>query len=541
MYGPQPVLRDASWEIPAGTVMGLVGPNGAGKSTLLNIVRGTETADEGSVYRQPGTTIGYLPQEPRFDDDATPLSEVMAADKALAELESRMAQLERSMGEPAVYEDAEKLADVMEQHARTLAEFEDRGGPNLKGRAESTLRALGIPDHLFHIPMSALSGGQKKQVGMSKILVTGPDVLLLDEPDNHLDMPGKVAMERMITSFEGTVVIISHDRHLLDVVAEMIVEVGHLGQIGGGPQITVYHGNYSEYAFEKASAEARTAQAFDIQQREIQRLEQSMHRLMAWSRNGANEKFVKRAKNIQRRIDSIDRIERPRQQKQIGLRLQSERGSNKVIDLQSVSKSFEGPPVLSDVNTVIWSGERVGLVGENGSGKSVLFRLLRGEEQPTSGDVRLGPSVSVGYYAQEHETLDLDRNAVEEIRRAKPMHEGDAFAFLGRFQIGHELASKPMNTLSGGEKARVQLAKLMLGQGNLLLLDEPTNNLDILSAEALEDALAAYEGTVFVISHDRYFLDRVVTRVVEVADASLIEHPGGMDQYMEKSAIGAPA
>jgi ATP-binding cassette subfamily F protein 3 len=353
---------------------------------------------------------------------------------------------------------------------------------------------------------------------------------LLDEPDNHLDLKGKEFLEKLIADYPGAVVIVSHDRYLLDIVAEEISEL----EAG---ELKHYVGNYSEYAFEKRQRLLKQMQMFSVQQREIKRLEFSIRRLMGWGA-GQNEKFVRRARSMQKRLDKVERIEKPIMERRgIGLELKAaRRGSNKVLEVRHLGKSFDGIMVLDDVNLLVSNGERVGLIGANGAGKTVLFRCILHEEEPTEGEVILGPSMTVSYYAQEHQTLDYDATLGDEIRRVKPMIDRELFGLLGRFLFTADDARKRIRDLSGGEKARVQMIKLMLQSANFLLLDEPTNHLDIQSAELLEDALEDYDGTLLVISHDRYFLDNVVGRLLELEGGATTEYLGNYTYYVEEKA-----
>lgn len=528
-YGAQSVFDRLSWQVNHDARVGLVGPNGAGKSTILRLLAGEIEPNEGTVLITRGVRLGYLPQEPQFDQQRKVIEEALDASPILSDLEREMERLSTQMGDPQVYGDERKLQRVLDAHARTVAEFQEKGGLNFHNRVRSTLKGLGL-DGVINLPLSALSGGQKKLVGLAKLLVEQPDLLLLDEPDNHLDLAGKEFLEKLIADYPGAVIIVSHDRYLLDIVAEEIVELED-------KKLTHYVGNYSEYAFQKKQTLLRQQQMFELQEKEIQRLEFSIRRLMGWA-SGQNEKFVRRARSMMKRLDKVERIDKPTLgRKTMGLNLKaSRRGSNKVLEINRLWKSFEGEAVLIDLDLLIWHGERVGIIGPNGAGKSVLFRCIFGTELPDSGEIKLGPSTTVAYYAQEHQTLDFNRTLGEELKNVKPMVDHELYSLLGRFLFTPEDAKKKISQLSGGEKARVQILKLVMRGANFLLLDEPTNNLDIPSSEVLEDALSDYEGTVLVISHDRYFLDNVVDRVFEMEEGKLIEYLGNFTYYQEEKS-----
>lgn len=526
------ILENCSVEIQKGKRIGMVGPNGAGKSTLFRMIAGREEPDGGAIWRHPGLSIGYLRQEPDFNVESTLLDIALEASEKLKDINHRLHEVEHRLSDPEVYGDPARLERTLHRQELILKEYEDAGGPAYRNRVEGTLRAFGFRDEQFDQPIGVLSGGQKKLLGLTQLLVARPDLLLLDEPDNHLDIRGKRELEKLINDYPGTVVIISHDRYLLDVVAEQIVEVRD-------GQAVLWHGNYSEYQFEKNVATNSQQQAFDVQQREIRRMEAAMRRLIAWSSGGQNEKMIKRARNMEKRIDRIERVDPPKQQRTMGLTLIGSRGSDKALEVKGLWKVFDTPEgeekeIITDAQMTIWSREIVGLVGPNGAGKSVLFKMILGEYEPTAGEIRIGPSTKIVYYSQEHQTLDYSSTVVEEIRKLRPMYEAQAYDFLGRFMFGKNEAQKPVKALSGGEKSRLQFAKLMLTSANFLLLDEPTNNLDIPSVEVLEEVLEKYEGTVFIISHDRYFLDSVATRIVELKDGELISYPGNWQYYVEE-------
>lgn len=533
-YVHDPVFENLSWEIHDGKVAGLVGPNGCGKSTLLKLIAGELTSETGYVnYGKKGLTIGYLHQDPRLNPNHTALEEALTASVELAQVNAELNRLEHQLGDPHVYSDEKKLTRVLARQERYLEDYVRLGGPTYESRVESTLRELGFSDIDRDLPVSVLSGGQKKLVGFAKLLIRQPDVLLLDEPDNHLDLAGKAFIEKFIRAYKGAVVIVSHDRYLLDLVVDEIVELED-------GRLTRYPGNYSEYQFEKQTALLRQQQMFQAQQKEITRLEQSAKRLLLWGSVHDNEKFIKRGKNILKRLERIDRIEKPvLERKKMGLELTGWRGSNKVLELVDVDKTYPTPDggenlIFAGLDLLIWRGERVGLVGPNGAGKSVLFRLLRGEEPASGGKIQLGPSVEIGYYAQEHETLDYDRSLIDTITYTAEWPDDKAVSLLGKFLFTYEQARGKVGNLSGGERSRLQMALLMLSKANFLLLDEPTNNLDIPSAEVLETALEDFEGTVLVISHDRYFLDRVVDRIIELEDGTLTEYVGNYSDYQQQ-------
>ncbi len=535
-FGAQPIFSGLSLQLHDDRTVGLVGANGSGKSTLLKLIGDILSPDQGSITRRKGLTLGYLAQEPLLNPDHTLWQEAYSAAERLSELENALAKVEEQLGDPAVYSEEKLLARALDRQARLLDEFTRLGGLNYEGLVRSTLLDLGFSEPDFRLNVGALSGGQKKLLGLARLLLVKPDFLLLDEPDNHLDLEGKALLEKVIRAYTGGVVIVSHDRYLLDLVVDEIVELenGHLESFTGG---------YSEYAFEKEMRRAQQQQLFQAQQKEINRLEQAATRLMTWGKVFDNEKFSKRGKNILARLEHMDRVDRPYQRGTMKLELQGARSGDKVVEITGLCKSFEisgvgnHPPeqrtILSDVEMLVMRGERVGLVGQNGAGKSLLFRMILGQVEPTRGLIKIGPSIRLGYYAQQHETLDPAKTLIENVRNAGRFTEETAVAFLLRFLFTYEQARGPVNTLSGGERSRLQLALLMLSQPNLLLLDEPTNNLDIASIEVLESALEDFNGSVLVISHDRYFLDRVVQRVVEL-ECSSTEYPGNYSDYIRQ-------
>ena len=545
-YFTHPILSGLDWEIQAGQKIGLIGANGGGKSTLLKIILGQLAPETGSIYRIKDLTIGYLPQDARTDTyDAGPARTVLelalSGSPEIARLRAALAEAEAQMGDPVIYGAPARLGRVMDEHARLLHEYEVAGGLTYENRVRSTLRDLGLGDETFDRTLDTLSGGQAKLVGLARLLVWRPDILLLDEPDNHLDVAGKEAVERLVREYDGAVVIVSHDRYLLDQVVDRIAELDR-------GQITVWPGTYSAYAVNKQLAALRQEQMYKAQQKRINQIEAAIARFELWASVVVDERHARQARARYKMLERMDKVERPGVQRRMQLDLGGWRGSNKVLEIGRLVKWYENDEdinvVLDGVDLTIWHGERVGLVGPNGAGKSVLFRCIldaagMGDEQPDGGVIKLGPSVVVGYYAQQHETLHPDWTLIQEIRDLRPMYEQEAIAFLGKFLFSYEACSKRVGQLSGGERSRMQLARLMLSDANFLLLDEPTNNLDIPSAEVLEAALEEFNGTVLVISHDRYFLDRIVDRVAALEDGRIVEVDGGYSDYLT-AARGGP-
>jgi len=533
ILGAKRVFTKLNWEIQHDQKIGLIGPNGAGKSSLLKLITGELSPEAGgAIVRARGISVGYLPQQPELASHQTAFSSAMEGNPRYVQLHTELEAIEASLGDPQVYNNPKALERALLQQERCLAEYTALGGDNFPLRVKEMLRGLGLDEVNFETPVGSLSGGQKKLVGLARLLLAHPDVLLLDEPDNHLDLPGKAFLETLINAYPGPVVIVSHDRYLLDAV------VTHIAEIEDGV-LSTYEGDYSGYVADKDLRLARQAELYRVQQREVARLEATIKRYAMWGKVYDNEKFAQRAKTIQGRLDRMEKIDQPvLERRKMGLELSGWRGSNKVLEIKGLKKSFTNRKlqngVLDGLDMLIWHGERVGLIGPNGAGKSVLLRLILAQEMPDAGEIRLGPSVKTGYYAQEHETLDPGQTPLDAVRSAGAMSEGNAVAFLIRYLFSYHQASQKIGDLSGGERSRLQLALLVLSGANFLLLDEPTNNLDVASAEVLENALEDFEGTVLVISHDRYFLDRTVNRILLLDQGRIKEFQGGYSDYIVK-------
>jgi ATP-binding cassette, subfamily F, member 3 len=530
ILGAHTIFRDLNWEVQHDQKIGLIGPNGAGKSSLLKLITSEHTPEKGGiVIKAKGVTCGYLPQEPEFDPQRTAISLALEGNSRVAEIDAELQRVESRLGDPSVYNNPKALERALDAQHKLLEEFESLGGLNYESRVRELLRGLGLPESDFEKPISALSGGQKKLVGLARLLLARPSVLLLDEPDNHLDMPGKAFLEKLIVDYPGAVVIISHDRYLLDAC------VTHIAEIEDG-KITTFLGNYTEYIIDKEERLARQEELYQIQQREINRLEMALKRYKQWVI--INDKFASRMHAMEARIERIEKIDRPvLEHRKMDLELNGWRGSNQVLEFIDVYKSYSHRNVLEGINFLIRHGERVGLIGANGAGKSVLLRLVLGRERPTSGEIKIGPSVKVGYYAQEHETLDFNQTVIDAVRLAGNLSEARAVSLLIRYLFTYQQATQRIGSLSGGERSRLQLALLVLSGANFLLLDEPTNNLDIASAEVLENALDDFNGTVLVISHDRYFLDQTVSRIFALEDGTISEYIGGYSDYAAKAGV----
>lgn len=524
------IFAGLDWELQRGQRVGLVGPNGAGKSTLFKLIAGELPLDEGHVFRQSGLRVGRLEQEPELPPGKAVLAEAITAVPAIAVLEHQLSQLEARMGEPDVYLDEAKLAKVMAQHEKTMLQYEQMNGPRYISQVKDTLARLGFPAERWEMLTDHLSGGQKKLVMLAKLVVQKPDLLLLDEPDNHLDLASKRLLEKLITSYEGCVALISHDRYLLDEVAS------HIAELENG-RLTLYPGNYTAYAAERAVRRLRQQQLYAAQQKEIARIEAAIKRFELWASLVVDERHIRQARSRQKMLDKMDKVEKVAETRRMSLALNGWRGSKKTVELVNVTKVFDNGYSLYDgLNMTVWHGERVGLVGPNGAGKSMLFKLLLEPETVSAGEVKIGPGCKIGYYAQEQETLNYQQTLIEAVRLTAPVSQETAVAFLRRFLFSYDQVQQPIANLSGGERSRLQLAKLVLEKPNLLILDEPTNNLDITSIEVLEETLDEFVGSMLVISHDRYFLDKVVDRIVELRDGVLTEFLGGYTDYLAEAA-----
>jgi ATP-binding cassette, subfamily F, member 3 len=483
--------------------------------------------DAGEVIRRRGLRAAYLPQHVE-GDESTPLEVVRAARPELAELTEELETCEAQLGAPEVAADLRRMQLVLERHGCLLQRFTELGGQGFEGEVRGHLRSLGLNEDAVDRPTSDLSGGQRKLVALGACLVQRPDVLLLDEPEAHLDAERRERLEALIRAFDGAVVMASHDRYLLDEA------VGEIAELEGG-KVKFWPGNYSAYALARELALKRQQQLYVTQQKEIARLEEAIRRFKQWAHITEDERHARQARNKQRQIERMEKVERPvLERRKIGLAFRGNvRGGQKALELREASVAFGEEPVLIGMDLTVTRGERVGVVGENGAGKSVLAKVLAGVLPPTEGESWIGPSIKVGYLAQNPEPPPRDATPLGLVRAAKSLYEDEAVRLLGRFLFRYEQVRKPIAALSGGEHTRLRLLLLMLEEPNCLVLDEPTNHLDIGSLEVLERELERFPGTVVFVSHDRYFLDRIADKIVEVRDGGLHRYEGGYSAWRE--------
>jgi ATP-binding cassette subfamily F protein 3 len=529
-YPSKHIFQEASCEIQNGCY-GVIGLNGSGKTTLLKLIQGSLKPDAGFVVRDKRLRIAYMAQEVSLNPEDTAFNAVYQGATRVLALKEELTSLEERFADPYYYENEKKLAKLIDLQEQALSTFIALGGPGLDGRIKALLRSIGFKEHETFLPVKHLSGGQKKLLGLIRMIISQPDILLLDEPDNHLDLNGKAMLEELIQGFDGSVIIVSHDRYFLDLIVDEILEVEN-------SRISQFPGNYSEYMFEKRLNLERQAERYQAQQKEISRLEQAAKRLLMWGKIYDNPKFSNRGKNILNRIDRMDKIEKPiLEHQQIEISLGGWRGSAKVLEIKNLKKSFPHHDthgmisVLKNINLELHYGDRVGMIGPNGVGKSLLVRMILEELEPDFGTIYIGPSITTGYYAQEFETLNPKLGLLETICKTGNFPVNRGVAFLKKFLFSYEQRDTPVGDLSGGERARLQIALITLSGANFLLLDEPTNHLDIPSCEVLEDALLDFDGTILAISHDRYFLDRIVKRIIELQSTGTYEYLGNYSDY----------
>lgn len=521
-FGTDEVLKDISFHLEANEKAAIVGINGAGKSTLLKIIMQKERADAGEVVLAKDATLGYLAQYQDISGERSIYEEVLSSRGEVLELEARLREQEAQMNLLA----GEELERLLENYHRLSREFELLGGYTYRSEVTGILKGLGFLDEELTRKMGELSGGQKTRVSLGKLLVTRPDVLLLDEPTNHLDVESIRWLEGFLANYKGAVVIVSHDRYFLDRVVTKVIEIfQHKG--------FVYQGNYTEFAKKKAKVRKDLLRQYYRQQQEIKRQEEVIAKLKAFNR----EKSIKRAESREKLLDKVERLEKPTEEHtdvQIVLEPEVTSG-NDVLTVSNLAKAYGAHRLFSDLSFELKRGERVALIGNNGTGKTTILKLINGLEEGDGGSITLGTNVQIGYYDQEHQLLHMEKTIFEEISDAYPQLNNTKIRnVLAAFLFTNDDVFKRISDLSGGERGRVSLAKLMLSNANFLILDEPTNHLDITSKEILESALNQYTGTVLFVSHDRYFINQTATRILELTGETLVNYLGNYDYYLEK-------
>ena len=528
-FGTDVILKDASFHIEEREKAAVVGVNGAGKSTLLKIIVGELEADSGNVVLAKGRSLGYLAQHQDLESGSTIYQELLSVKQDVIDLEARIRALELEMKHLS----GDALTAALEAYTRLNQEFEQKDGYAYKSEVTGVLKGLGFAENDFEKQIDTLSGGQKTRVSLGKLLLSRPDLILLDEPTNHLDMASIAWLETFLLNYSGAVILVAHDRYFLNRVATKIVEI----EAG---TVRTFFGNYSDYGAKKAQLRDAQMTAWLNQQREIRHQEEVIAKLKSFNR----EKSIRRAESREKMLEKIDLLEKPVQiSSEMQLRLEPEITSgNDVLTVEGLSKSFGTLSLFSDLNFQIKRGERVALIGNNGTGKTTILKILNGLLEADKGSFVLGTKVKIGYYDQEHHVLHMEKTLFEEISDTYPDLDNTRIrSTLAAFLFTGDDVFKRIGDLSGGERGRVSLAKLMLSEANFLILDEPTNHLDIVSKEILEQALNRYTGTVLYVSHDRYFINTTATRILDLTEKTLVNYIGNYDYYLEKRDLLTPA
>lgn len=524
-YGVTEILNHINFHIEAKEKLAIVGINGAGKSTLLKIIMNEEEADEGQVVIGKDITVGYLAQHQNSYYDKTIYEELLSVKQDVIDLQEQIRQLEQDMK----HLEGSELEDALERYTRMNHTFEMQDGYAFESQITGILKGLGFEESEFNRPVSELSGGQKTRVSLGRLLLSRPDIILLDEPTNHLDLNSIAWLEGYLRGYDGAVIIVSHDRYFLDKIVTKVIEIENT-------QATIYHGNYSYYAQKREEVRLSKYRAYMNQQAEIKHQEEVIAKLKQFNR----EKSIKRAESREKMLDKIERLEKPQEihdEMRLTLTPDVESG-NDVLLVEGLSKSFDGKTIFSNVNIDIKRGERVALIGNNGTGKTTILKIINQLLPKDSGKITLGAQVHIGYYDQEHQVLHAEKTIFDELQDAYPqMNNTRVRNVLAAFLFTGEDVFKKIADLSGGERGRVSLAKLMLSNANFLILDEPTNHLDITSKEILENALKNYTGAILYVSHDRYFINQTATRILDLSPNGITSYIGNYDYYIEQQLV----
>ena len=525
-FGIDTILENVSFTVNEYDKVGIIGVNGTGKTTLFKILSGIYGYDSGDIYLGKGVEIGYLEQNTNFHSEGTIFEEVLEVFKDLIEMETYLRDLEVKIANESSNPNSKELEKIMNEYSNKLEKFSELNGYGYKSEAKGVLKGLGFSDEDMDKKINILSGGEKTRVLLAKLLLKNPSLLLLDEPTNHLDSEAIEWLEVFLKQYKGTVIIISHDRYFLDQVVNRVFEIHN-------KKLRTYNGNYSKFIELSKVEKELELKKFEDQQKEIKKQEESIDRLKAYGR----EKHLKRARSKEKMLDKVEVLDRPEMyRKKANIKFSpSVTSGNDVLEARDISMGYGDRTLFINLNLNIYRGEKVALIGPNGAGKSTLFKIIMNNLQPLTGSVKLGTNVHVDYFHQEQKTLNLDNTIIDEIWNDQPqLTQTTLRTMLGAFLFEDEEVFKKISTLSGGERARVAILKLILSNSNFLLLDEPTNHLDIDSKEVLEEALLNYEGTLFTISHDRYFLNTVIDKILVLDENGITEYLGNYDYYIEK-------
>ena len=522
-FGVHEVLRSVTFSLQKGEKMGLVGVNGCGKTTLMRMIAGEMQPDGGTIHRNKDLRVGYLAQQNMVTSGETVWDELQKVYEQVFAMEKKLRELEDEMAH--AHTDAQRFAQLSADYDRLTQRFEEADGYSWKSMVSGVLNGLGFKPAQYDQCVDSLSGGEQTRLCLARLLLQKPDLLLLDEPTNHLDMETLQWLENYLAAYKGSVLVISHDRYFLDHVCTGIVEI----LMGASEQ---YNGNYTRYIAQRQERFESRMRAYEIQQKEIERQQAIIARYRMFNR----EKSIRAAESREKALDRMEKLEKPVDERAIRFSFEARRRTGEdVLQLTEISKSFGEKHLFHDLTLRVRAGDRVALIGPNGVGKSTLIKIIVGEEQPDTGFIRYGSNVDIGYYDQHQSTLHADKTALDEIwDRFPQMEQSNVRGALGMFLFTGDDVFKPIHTLSGGEKGRVALTALMLRKDNLLLLDEPTNHLDMDSREVLEDALTDFGGTIITVSHDRYFINRIANRIIEMQPDGVTEYIGNYDDYIER-------